>query len=163
MTESQHYLITGGAGFLGINLTRYLLERGHRVTSYDIAPFDYPERDQINEVTADIRDRAAVDAAMQDVDIVVHTAAALPLYSPEDIYSTDIQGTRNVIDSAFEHGVQRFIQISSTAVYGIPDHHPLRENDQLVGVGPYGEAKIEAEEVCVAYRDKGMCVPIIRP
>jgi nucleoside-diphosphate-sugar epimerase len=163
MTESQHYLITGGAGFLGINLTRYLLERGHRVTSYDIAPFDYPERDQINEVTADIRDRAAVDAAMQDVDIVVHTAAALPLYSPEDIYSTDIQGNRNVIDSAFEHGVQRFIQISSTAVYGIPDHHPLRENDQLVGVGPYGEAKIEAEEVCVAYREKGMCVPIIRP
>lgn len=163
MSESQHYLITGGAGFLGINLARYLLERGHRVTSYDIAPFDYPERDQINEVTADIRDRAAVDAAMQGVDIVVHTAAALPLYSPEDIYSTDIEGTRNVIESAYQHGVQRFIQISSTAVYGIPDHHPLREDDQLDGVGPYGEAKIQAEEVCVAYREKGMCVPIIRP
>ena len=39
------YLITGGAGFLGINLIRYLLERGHQVVSYDIADFDYPERD----------------------------------------------------------------------------------------------------------------------
>ena len=59
--------------------------------------------------------------------------------------------------------MQRFIQISSTAVYGIPDHHPLVEDDKLDGVGPYGEAKIKAEEVCVAYRAEGMCVPIIRP
>jgi nucleoside-diphosphate-sugar epimerase len=104
-----------------------------------------------------------VDKAMQGVDIVVHTAAALPLYSAEDIYSTDIEGSQNVIESAFQQGVQRFIQISSTAVYGIPDHHPLIEDDKLDGVGPYGEAKIKAEEVCVAYRAKGMCVPIIRP
>ena len=161
--KSRSYLITGGAGFLGINLVRYLLERGHKVTSLDIADFNYPERDQITEIKADIRDRAAVDKAMEGVDIVVHTAAALPLYSPEDIFSTDIDGTRNVIDSAHAHGVERFIQVSSTAVYGIPDHHPLLENDKLDGVGPYGEAKIKAEEVCLEYREKGMCVPIVRP
>ncbi len=163
MTKSQHYLITGGAGFLGINLVRYLLERGHQVSSLDIADFDYPERSQINEIKGDIRDRALVDKAMEGVEIVIHTAAALPLYSPEDIYTTDIEGTRGLIKSAYEHGVQRFIQISSTAVYGIPDHHPLYEDDKLDGVGPYGEAKIQAEEVCRAYREKGMCVPIIRP
>lgn len=157
------YLITGGAGFLGINMVRYLLERDHEVVSLDIAPFDYPERGQITEIVGDIRDRTKVDEAMKDIDIVIHTAAALPLYSPEDIYSTDIEGTRNVIESAKEHGVARFIQISSTAVYGIPDHHPLLEDDKLDGVGPYGEAKIAAEEVCLAYRDQGMIVPIIRP
>jgi len=157
------YLITGGAGFLGINMARYLLERGHEVVSLDIAPFDYPERDQIIEVTGDIRDRAAVDRAMEGVEIVVHTAAALPLYKPEDIYSTDIHGSNNVIESAFEHGVERFIHISSTAVYGIPDHHPLFEDDQLDGVGPYGISKIKTEETCIAYREKGMCVPVIRP
>jgi nucleoside-diphosphate-sugar epimerase len=157
------YLITGGAGFLGINMARYLLERGHEVVSLDIAPFDYPERDQIIEVTGDIRDRAAVDKAMQGVNIVIHTAAALPLYSAEDIFSTDIEGSSNVIDSAFENGVERFIHISSTAVYGIPDHHPLLEDDKLDGVGPYGISKIKAEEVCFAYRDKGLCVPVIRP
>jgi nucleoside-diphosphate-sugar epimerase len=163
MTDKQSYLITGGAGFLGINMVRYLLARGHAVTSLDIAPFDYPERDQIREVCGDIRDRAKVDEAMQGIDIVIHSAAALPLYSAEDIFSTDIDGTRNVIDSAHQHGVQRFIQVSSTAVYGIPDHHPLYEDDKLDGVGPYGKAKIAAEEVCLEYRRKGMCVPIIRP
>jgi nucleoside-diphosphate-sugar epimerase len=163
MAKQQTYLITGGAGFLGINMTRYLLERGQKAVSLDIQPFDYPERSQITEITGDIRDRKKVDEAMQGCDIVIHTAAALPLYSAEDIYSTDIDGTRNVIDSAHKNGVDRFIHISSTAVYGVPDHHPLYEDDQLIGVGPYGKAKIKAEEVCLEYRAKGLCAPIIRP
>jgi nucleoside-diphosphate-sugar epimerase len=160
---AKTYMITGGAGFLGINVVRYLLERGHRVVSLDIADFDYPERDRITEIRGDIRDRATVDRAMEGVDIVIHTAAALPLYSPEDIYSTDIDGSRNVLQSAFEHGVARMIHISSTAVYGIPDHHPLYEDDKLDGVGPYGESKVLVEQICQEYRDKGMCIPIIRP
>jgi nucleoside-diphosphate-sugar epimerase len=163
MAATRTFLITGGAGFLGINLVRYLLERGHRVVTLDIAPFDYPERPRVTEVTGDIRDPASVDRAMQGVDIVVHAAAALPLYSEEDIHSTDVDGARNVIDSAFRHGIERFIHISSTAVYGIPDHHPLLETDKLDGVGPYGRAKIEAEEVCLAYGARGMCVSVIRP
>ena len=162
MTAST-YLITGGAGFLGINLTRYLLARGHHVVSLDIADFNYPERDRIKAIKGDIRDRSSVDRAMEGVQIVVHTAAALPLYRKEDIFSTDLDGTRNVLQSAFEHGVERVIHISSTAVYGIPDHHPLREDDPLHGVGPYGEAKVKAEQICLEYRAKGMCVPIIRP
>lgn len=160
---TQTYLITGGAGFLGINLVRYLLARGHRIVTLDIADFDYPERARISEIRGDIRDRALVDQAMQGVDIVIHTAAALPLYTEQDIMTTDVDGTRNVIDSAFRHGAERFIHVSSTAVYGIPDHHPLREDDKLDGVGPYGKAKIMAEEVCLDYRKQGMCVPIIRP
>ncbi len=156
-------LITGGAGFLGINLTRYLLERDCEVVSLDIAPFDYPERYQITEITGDIRDRSAVDQAMEGVQWVVHTAAALPLYSEEDIFSTDIDGTRNVMQSALDHGVERAIMISSTAVYGVPDHHPLYETDPMVGVGPYGKAKIEAEGVCIDLREQGLVLPIIRP
>jgi nucleoside-diphosphate-sugar epimerase len=163
MTDSKTFLITGGAGFLGINLARYLLAKGQRVVSLDIAPFDYPERDRVTLHTGDIRDRAAVDKAMHGVDIVVHTAAALPLYTPEDIFSTDIEGTRNILESAKQHSADRVIHISSTAVYGVPDHHPLVETDALIGVGPYGKAKIEAEEVCINYRAGGMCVPIIRP
>ncbi len=160
----MRYLVTGGSGFLGINLIRYVLERGHSVVSLDVLPFDYDDcRDRVEAVVGDIRDRAAVDRAMKGVDIVVHCAAALPLYSTADILSTDIDGTRNVLQSAFEAKVQRVIHVSSTAVYGVPDHHPLYETDPMVGVGPYGEAKIKAEEVCVEYRQKGMCVPILRP
>ena len=158
------YLITGGAGFLGINLVRNLHSRGHEITSLDIVDFDYPDMNsKIKIITGDIRDRQKVLEVVKGQDIIVHTAAALPLYKPEDIYSTDIDGSRNLIEAAYENKVKRFIHISSTAVYGIPDHHPLLENDKLDGVGPYGKAKILAEEECIKYRSKGMCVPILRP
>jgi nucleoside-diphosphate-sugar epimerase len=55
------------------------------------------------------------------------------------------------------------IHISTTAVYGVPDHHPIYESDPVSGVGPYGQAKIQAEEVCQEFRQKGLCVPILRP
>ncbi len=157
------YLVTGGSGFLGINLVRFLLAHGYAVRSLDIAPFDYRERDAVEVIQGDIRDRAVVDRAMAGVDIVVHSAAALPLYRRDEIFSTDVEGTRILLESAANHGVSRFIHISSTAVYGIPDHHPLLEHDRLEGVGPYGEAKIRSEQLCLDYRAKGLCVPIIRP
>jgi nucleoside-diphosphate-sugar epimerase len=100
---------------------------------------------------------------MAGVDWVVHTAAALPLYKKEDIYSTDVTGTRVLLQAAQKADAGRFVHVSSTAVYGIPDHHPLLETDRLHGVGPYGEAKIEAEEVCAEFRNAGMCVPVVRP
>ncbi len=157
------FLVTGGAGFLGINLCRYLLARDHDVVSLDIADFDYPERDRINEIRGDIRDRAAVDSALKDVEFVAHAAAALPLYPPEAIRTTDIDGTRNVIDAAQKQGVKRVVHISSTAVYGIPEHHPLREDDPRIGVGPYGEAKLAAEDICFESRERGFIIPVLRP
>ena len=165
MTQSQPtVLVTGGAGFLGINLLRYLAARGYGLVSLDIAAFDYPDMaDRVRAVRGDIRDPAAVAQAMQGVDMVVHTAAALPLYSAEDIYTTDVEGTRRLLEEAERRQVQRFVHISSTAVYGIPDHHPLYETDRLDGVGPYGQAKIQAEMVCLEFRGKGLTVPIIRP
>jgi len=158
------YLVTGGAGFLGINLVRHLLARDHEVTSLDIAEFDYADcRDRIRIITGDVRDRDDVRQAMDGADIVVHSAAALPLYKREDIFSTNVEGTRNVLEAAERQGVDRVICVSTTAVYGIPDHHPIDESDRLDGVGPYGEAKILAEQVCLEYRDAGLCAPILRP
>ena len=160
----QRVLITGGAGFLGINLIRYLAARGCEPVSLDLAEFSYPDmKDRIEVIRGDIRDKAVVDRAMRGVEYVVHGAAALPLYSEEDIYTTDVVGTQNILMAAERHGVKRVVHVSSTAVYGIPDHHPLVEDDRLEGVGPYGRAKIAAEEVCLAFRERGMVVPIIRP
>jgi len=157
------YLITGGAGFLGINLCRFLLSHGKPVRSLDIAPFDYPERGAVDVIQGDIRDAETVDRAMGGVSVVVHAAAALPLSKPQDIISTEVEGTRILLSSALRHGVSRFVFVSSTAVYGIPDHHPIRESDRLQGVGPYGEGKIAAERICDEYRAEGLCVPILRP
>ncbi len=157
-------LITGGSGFLGINLIHHLLNQGGlQIRSLDLVEFDYPERDRIEAVTGDIRDAATVAKAMEGVTCVVHTAAALPLYKKEDILSTDVLGTRLLLEAAQKANVERFVHVSSTAVYGIPDHHPLLETDTLQGVGPYGEAKILAEEMCAKFRNEGMCVPVVRP
>lgn len=161
---SGKVLVTGGSGFLGVNLIRYLFAKGLTdVRSLDLVEFDYPEKDRVDAVVGDIRDEAMVAKCMQGVKYVVHTAAALPLYSEHDIYTTDVVGTRIVLAAAHKAGVERFAMISSTAVYGIPDHHPLLETDRLIGVGPYGRAKIEAEGECLKFRDRGLCVPIIRP
>lgn len=160
---NEHVLVTGGSGFLGINLIRLLLSHGYRISSFDTAPFDYPERARITAHLGDIRDLTRLRAAMAGIDSVVHCAAALPLYSPPEIFSIDVEGTRNVLHAAREKGLSRVVHISSTAVYGIPDHHPLLETDRLQGVGPYGEAKVQAEGVAEEFRAKGMVVPILRP
>ncbi len=157
-------LVTGGAGFLGINLIRFLLKKEYDVVSLDVAKFDYPDViDKIKIVTGDIRIEKDVLDSIEGCDIVIHSAMALPLYEENEIMTTGIDGTKLLLEISKQKNVSRFIHISSTAVYGIPDHHPLYETDKLDGVGPYGKAKVKAEEICEEYRKEGMCVPILRP
>jgi len=159
-SPAMRVLVTGGAGFLGINLVRHLLARGDQVVSLDRSPFEYPEASRITEVRGDIRERGVVARAADGCDAVVHAAAALPLYPPAEIHSVDVDGTRTVLSAT--RGAERFVHVSSTAVYGVPDHHPLVESDRLIGVGPYGTAKVEAEAVAVAAR-ASRSVTIVRP
>lgn len=154
--------VTGGSGFLGINLTRFLLSQNIEVVVLDKAPFDYPEASAIRFVNGDVRDEASVRDALSGADAVVHAAAALPLHKPKEIESVGIEGTATVGRVASELGLKRFVHISSTAVYGIPKKHPIEESDELVGVGPYGRTKIEAERVAARFRDR-LPVTILRP
>ena len=159
-------LVTGGSGFLGINLIRFLRAKGvDEIRVLDIADFDYPEKSEpwLKFTLGDVRDIPAVEKITDGCDVVVHCAAALPLYSAEDIRTTEVDGSRNVLNAARKFGLDRHVQISSTAVYGVPKKHPIYEDDPMVGVGPYGHAKIDAEEICRAARKEGYCVPIIRP
>jgi len=76
----QRVLVTGGSGFLGINLIRYLLGKGVTdIRSIDLEPFEYPEKDRVDARVGDIRDTAAITRALEGVTWVVHTAAALTL------------------------------------------------------------------------------------
>jgi nucleoside-diphosphate-sugar epimerase len=157
------FLITGGAGFLGYNLAGFLLRNNHRVRTIDLNPFDYPElQDNVEHFEADIRNKNALRQAMNGVDVVVHCAAGLPLWKPAEIRSVNIDGTKAVFEVAQELGIKRVVHISSTAVYGIPDHHPLYETDRLDGVGPYGESKVVGEKIAASYRNR-LCVAILRP
>lgn len=155
--------ITGGAGFLGYHLARGLSGE-HDVTLLDIAPFDPSEYPQgVTCHNADVRDESALCRLLAGQDAVIHAAAALPLWKQRDIRAINVRGTVNVLDAAQRNGVGRVVYISSTAVYGVPDKHPLEETDPVHGVGPYGESKIAAEHLCAGARAKGLCVPIIRP
>jgi len=157
-------LITGGAGFLGYHLTKRLLADKHKIRIIDIDDSnraDYPA--EVFFQKGDIRDFDLLDKTAADADIIIHAAAALPLWSKKDIFTTNVDGTRNVLEVAKREGIERTIFISSTAVYGLPKKHPIVEDDPLIGVGPYGESKILAEKICLEYRQDGMCVPIIRP
>jgi nucleoside-diphosphate-sugar epimerase len=156
------YAISGGAGFLGLHLARRLLADGHQVRTLDVAPLDDPELEAaVEELQGDVRDRDRVDRLVADADIVVHAAAALPIQASRDsIRSVNVTGTEHVLQAARAAGAKRVVFISSTAVYGVPEKHPIEEDDPLVGVGSYGESKIDAEALC---RVAGVETTIIRP
>lgn len=154
--------VTGGSGFLGINLIRRLIARGRPVVSFDIAEFAYPERSRITAVVGDIRAPARVRNAMRGCGVVVHTAAALPSYSTDAIMSTEVEGTRHVLEAARENGINRVVHLSSTAIYGTDTKGTTEDGEHRL-LGPYAEAKVLAERACLEYRDRGLCVPILRP
>ena len=162
--KAKTFLVTGASGFLGYHICKYLLAKGQIVRGIDIAAFDYPDiADEVTFFKGDIRHRDLLEKAMRGVNVVIHSAAALPLWPKKEICSINVDGTRRVLQKAHELGVGRVVFISSTAVYGIPKEHLVDENHPLSGVGPYGESKIEAEGICLEFRKKGLCLPILRP
>jgi nucleoside-diphosphate-sugar epimerase len=156
------YAISGGAGFLGLHLSRRLLADGHQVRTLDVAPLDDAELEgSVEELRGDVRDPDRVRELVAGTDVVVHAAAALPIQaSRAAIRSVNVGGTENILSAARDAGVRRVVLISSTAVYGVPEKHPIEEDDPLVGVGSYGESKIDAEALC---RVAAVESTIIRP
>ncbi|MEI8349360.1 MAG: NAD(P)-dependent oxidoreductase [Candidatus Omnitrophota bacterium] len=157
-------VVTGGAGFLGYHLCRQLADKYESIAVLDIAPIDpqeYPAHAIYYNV--DVRDRKQLEGVLRKGDVIVHAAAALPLWKRKEIFEINVTGTKNILETALTLQIRKVIFVSSTAVYGIPKTHPLYENSALVGVGPYGSSKIEAELICQEYRQKGMCIPIVRP
>lgn len=162
---AKKVLITGGTGFLGVHLARFLLKKNYAVTLLDIAPLDATDLiGKVKVVKGDIRNIKAVDKAIKDQDYVIHAAAALPIQiAKEAIFSANIDGTRNVLESALQHKIKRLVFISSTAVYGVPKHLPEKETSPLDPIGYYGISKIEGEKLCMEYQKKGLQVNVIRP
>jgi nucleoside-diphosphate-sugar epimerase len=156
------WALSGGAGFLGLHLARRLLDEGHDVRSLDVAPLDDRELEAaVEELRGDVRDPDAVRTLVRGADVVVHAAAALPIRaSRAAIRSINVHGTENVLLAARDADVPRVVFISSTAVYGVPEKHPIVEDDPLVGVGWYGESKIDAEALC---RVAAVETTILRP
>ena len=159
------WAISGGAGFLGLHLARRLLADGHQVRTLDLAPLDDAELERsVEELRGDVRSTRDVRRLVEGAGVLVHAAAALPIQaSRESIRSVNVGGTATLLAAAAEAGVRRHVLVSSTAVYGVPKVHPIYEDAPLVGVGWYGESKIEAEDVTRDFGRRGLEFTIVRP
>jgi nucleoside-diphosphate-sugar epimerase len=135
------------------------------VRTLDVAPLDEPELERrVEEQRGDVRSPRDARGLVGGADVLVHAAAALPIQvSRESIRSVNVGGTATLLGAAAEARVGRVVLVSSTAVYGIPMAHPLFEDSPLVGVGAYGESKIEAEEVTRDFGHRGLEFAIVRP
>lgn len=161
-----HYLITGGAGFIGSNIVEELLRRGERVRVLDdfstgkrenIAPF----LAQIELIEGDLRDLNAVRRAVAGVDIVLHQAA-LPsvqrsIDDPLTTHAINATGTLHILEAARDVGVRRVVYASSSSIYGDSPTLPKREDMLPMPKSPYATTKITGEYYCrVFYQVYGL-------
>jgi UDP-glucuronate 4-epimerase len=159
-------LVTGGAGFIGSQLTERLLQRGDRVTVLDnFDPYYDPAIKRANLaqavqcetfslVQADIRDAERVDELFrrQSFDAVVHLAALagvrLSIEQPQQFVDVNVSGTLVLLEAARRCGKPRFVLASTSSVYGLSQCLPFREDDPLLTpVSPYGATKIACEKL----------------
>ena len=172
----SHYLITGGAGFIGTNLTKQLLGEGHQVRIIDnYAGGKKEERIQgeAEYIEGDIRNMDDLNKAMQGIDGVFHMAA-LPRVSfsvehPQETHDVNINGTLNVLLAARDNGVKRVVFSSSSSTYGDQpkEVYPLAENDVMniseglkeIGIGGLTVIKVRgrgAKTAAEIHTSKGM-------
>jgi UDP-glucose 4-epimerase len=144
-------------------LKRQILESGHRCISVDICPDDF-EHPSLLKRNVDIRDRTALNNLMasEPIDGVVHCAAMLAHGSKDkaDVWSTNVTGTRNVMEAMRLNGVHQMVFTSTNCLWGEGLNRPVREEDPPKPVEIYGHSKLRAEEVIREY--SGITSVIIR-
>lgn len=172
-------LVTGATGFVGGFVTRRLLDRGWRVRGLVRSGTDLPE---VEWVAGDLSDPASLHAAVSGVDAVVHAAASFSMDFQESA-RINLDGTRALLDAALEHGVGRFVHISTCGVYDLvgvdvvgedtprwpftdetdPFYATLKPGSGEVYAYVYGRVKAEVERAVEAARARGLDTVVLRP
>ncbi|NIM19937.1 MAG: NAD-dependent epimerase/dehydratase family protein [Candidatus Latescibacteria bacterium] len=154
------FLVTGGAGFIGSNITQELLKRGDTVRVLDDFSTGREEniRDFMSDIElieGDIRDKATVQSAMKGVDYVLHQAALASVQrsidNPEASNEVNVRGTLNLLDAANGESVKRFVYASSSSVYGDSEVLPKEESMPTNPKSPYAVTKLAGELYCQVY------------
>jgi len=160
---ARSLLVTGGSGYFGQILVERAVAQGDRVRIFDVnPPAESPE--SVEYMQGDVRDRAAIRAACDGVDVVLHNVAQVPLARDRDLFrSVNVVGTADLLVAARDAGVAKVVHTSSSAVFGIPETNPVTEQTPCRPLEAYGRAKLEAELLCKEAVDAGLDVTIIRP
>ncbi len=158
--------VTGAGGFIGRNLLPRLVAEGHFVTALLLPGEEEAGLPPSRVVRADITRSDSLAGLLEGCDAVVHLAAAVGYgQTMERCRRINRDGTRNVVEAAVAAGVRRFVQLSSVSVYGRRPGVPIGEDTPLRKTGdPYGDSKIEAEELLQEHADRGgIDLSILRP
>jgi NAD dependent epimerase/dehydratase len=171
-------LVTGADGFIGSHLTERLVAEGADVRAFCLYnsrgsagwldDVDPATRAALDVRLGDIRDARFVTAATRDVEVVFHLAALIAIpYSyvaPQSFIDTNVSGTLHALEAARDAGVRRFIQTSTSEVYGTPESLPISETHPLAAQSPYAASKVAADQLAVAFgRSFELPVVVLRP
>ena len=171
-------LVTGSEGFIGSHLTEALIRMGHSVRAFvlynSFNSWGWLDRcapdvkGQFEVFLGDIRDPNGINVAMRGCDAVFHLAALIAIpysyHSPNTYVDTNVTGTLNVLQAARDLGVTKYIQTSTSEVYGTARFVPITEDHPLQGQSPYSATKIAADQLAYSfYTSFDLPVIILRP
>jgi UDP-glucose 4-epimerase len=166
----RRVLVTGAGGFLGAPVVRALSAQGCEIRAWVGAPHDRVQEpdSSVETLRGDIADSAAAQQAVQQIEVVVHLAGPPSVADswkfPAAYAATHVAGTANLLQASVEHGVRKFIYVSSAEVYGRPESNPAPETAALRPRSPYGVFKLAAERLLETYSlSFGMSAVVLRP
>src|SRR5450755_4366188 len=160
-------LVTGASGFLGWHVARVLLEHGHSVRAL-VRPGSHVDSLDVEPITGDLRDADSLARAAEGCGLVFHVAADYRLWAkdPRDLYRSNVDGTRNLLQAARQAGVERVVYTSTVGCIGIPpagvgtEETPVSIRDMA---GDYKRSKFLAEQVALEFARGGLPVVIVNP
>lgn len=160
-------LVTGASGFIGWHIARLLGERGHKVRAL-VRPSSKLRELEAEPVTGDLRDAASLDRAVAGCGLVFHVAADYRLWArnPGELYESNVEGTRYVLEAARKDGVERVVYTSTVGCIGVPKDGL---GDETVPVtleemtGAYKRSKFLAERVALDFAASGFPVVVVNP
>ncbi len=160
-------LVTGASGFIGWHIARLLGERGHKVRAL-VRPASRLRELDAETVTGDLRDAASLDRAVVGCGLVFHVAADYRLWARDqrELYESNVEGTRNLLEAARRAGVEKVVYTSTVGCIGVPKDG-LGDETQPVTLeemaGAYKRSKFLAERVALDFAASGFPVVVVNP
>jgi UDP-glucose 4-epimerase len=157
--KNKNVLVTGGAGFIGSNLVKFLIENENSVTVLDNFMSGYRSNlkpfPSIRIIEGDVRDKNTVETAMKGAEIVFHLAASVgnkrSIDNPIIDAEINVLGTINILEAARKEGVRKIVTSSSAGIFGELKTIPIKEDHPIEPDSPYGCTKLCEEKLCLSY------------
>ena len=161
----MRFIVTGGAGFIGSNITKLLLEKNHDILVLDNMHTGKKENlhhsDKLKFYQVDIRDYSLLEDHIQNIDGIFHEAGLTlvpeSFEKPQEYHDVNVNGTENVFKIAKKNNI-KVVYASSSSVYGKTEKIPIKENEIKNPINPYGQTKVEKDNLAEKYSKKGCSI-----